>query len=167
MVSVPWRLPVFQGRDGLRKTEGTVWWEEGERMRKRCMDRWVWSGSSQRWWRLMRGWGDKSWEGGSEGVFGRGGACWKPTMIDGERGYGGVNQDYADMMSSVYGQTAKWRRARRNSQSEGDLWKVEISGKEKWRWWGLLVTALHLWYEEKGIRRWLVMPFASMSTEPP
>lgn len=36
------------------------------RIRQRCMDRQVWSGSSRPWWRLMEGWGDKSGEGGGE-----------------------------------------------------------------------------------------------------
>lgn len=149
MVSAPWRLSVFQGWDGLKKTEGTLWWKERERMGKRCMDRWVWSGSSQPWWRLMGGWGDKSWEGGGEGVFVRGSACWKPGMIDGERGYGEVSQDYVDMTITTRGLVAKWRRARWKSQSESGSWKGEIRWRRKWWWWELLVTALFVVWGEK------------------
>lgn len=149
MVSAPWRLSVFQGRDGLRRTEETLWWKERERMRKRCMGRWAWSGSSQPWWRLMGGWGDKSWEGGGECVF-VGGTCWKAGMIDGERAYREVSQDYIAMMSTAHGLVAKWRRATQKSQSQSDSWKE--------------VTVLCLWREERRNARWAVIPCASMST---
>lgn len=156
MVSALRRLSVFQGRDGLRKTEATLWWEEREGMRKRCMDRWVWSGSSQPWWRLMGGWGDKSWEGGSEGVFVRGGTCWKAGII-GERVDGKANQDRADMMS-----TAQLRNG--GEQGENQRATV-INGKGKleegwiWWWWGDSPVFVVRREEEQ-----VVIPGACMST---
>lgn len=155
MVSTPRRLSVFQGRDGLRKTEGTVCWEERERMRKRCMDRWVWSGSSQPWWRLMGGWEDKSWEGGSEGVFVRGGTCWKAGIIDGVQGE--VNQEYADMTSMA--------RVRNGGEQSENHRATVIIGKGKLEeggdgdsegFWGQHFVC---WAS-----RWVVIPRASTST---
>lgn len=158
MVSAPRRLSVFQGRDGLRKTEATVWWEERERMRKRSMDRWVWSGSSQPWWRLMGGWGDKSWEGGSEGVFVRGGTCWKNGIIERERGDGEVNQDHADMMSTARLWNGEQGENHRATVING---KGKLEEEGRWRWWGLLVPALCLWREKRRNRLWsLVLPWA-------
>lgn len=132
LVSVWWRLSVHQEeRDGLRKTEGTVCWKERERIRKRCMDRQVWSGSSQPWWRLMGGWGDKSGEGGGEAAFVRRGARWKAGKMDGARGYRKVNQGSTEMMSTDHASATKWRRERGEERggenvAKRDLWKEEI-----------------------------------------
>ncbi len=104
------------------------------------MDRQVWSGSSQLWWRLMGGWGDKSGEGGEEAAFVRRDACWKAGKIDGERSYRKVNQGSTEMMSTEHASVTKWRREKRRAGREnvakGDLWKEEIrERKEGWRGW--------------------------------
>ena len=118
LVSVQGRLSVCQEGDRSRETEGTVCWKERERIRKRCMDRRVRSGSSQPWWRRMAGWGDKSSEGAGEVAFARCCARWKAGKIDGERGCGKVNQGSTERMSAEHASVTKWRGERRGAGAE-------------------------------------------------